>query len=155
MKLSKNFHSGEFLVSKQYPEIIQKHIFTRSQLDNMEFLCQLILQPIRDKWGPLNIVSGYRTAELNKKIGGANDSDHQLCIAGDFVPLNFNIIPVLKRIVNESNLPYRQVICYPEKGFIHVSINIPGREIKKESFLAHIDGFKTYERGDDLEVIIK
>lgn len=39
--------------------------------------CERVLEPIREAIGtPLSIVSGYRTVEYNRKIGGAKASFH-------------------------------------------------------------------------------
>lgn len=44
-----------------------------------------LLQVIRDSWNaPLIISSGYRCKELNKKVGGASNSDHVYGAAVDF-----------------------------------------------------------------------
>src|SRR5579863_6570467 len=42
----------------------------------LECLCSLVLEPIRAKFGPLVITSGYRLAGSNHATGGVPDSQH-------------------------------------------------------------------------------
>lgn len=45
-----------------------------------------MLQRIRDLVGkPIIVTSGYRSAELNRMVGGVPTSDHQFAMAGDIV----------------------------------------------------------------------
>jgi len=44
--------------------------------DGLKLLCKVYLEPMRAKYGPLTILSGYRTAAYNRKIGGASQSYH-------------------------------------------------------------------------------
>lgn len=43
---------------------------------DVERLCQLFLEPLRSQFGPVTIVSGYRTAPYNRAVHGAPDSWH-------------------------------------------------------------------------------
>jgi uncharacterized protein YcbK (DUF882 family) len=42
----------------------------------LEYLCRTFLEPLRKKYGPVRINSGFRTATYNRKIGGASNSFH-------------------------------------------------------------------------------
>ncbi len=42
-----------------------------------------LLQKMRDKYGPVSISSGYRTAAYNKKVGGVSSSQHLYGLAAD------------------------------------------------------------------------
>ena len=51
---------------------------------NLVTLIEQVLDPIREKWqSPIYITSGYRCAELNKKVGGAENSYHLRGMAAD------------------------------------------------------------------------
>ena len=39
-------------------------------------LCRDVLEPMRAKFGPCRVLSGYRPADYNQKIGGARYSQH-------------------------------------------------------------------------------
>lgn len=46
-----------------------------SQL-GLQHLVTHALEPVRTRWGPVHIASGYRTAATNAAVGGAPDSRH-------------------------------------------------------------------------------
>src|SRR5260221_330407 len=56
MKLSKNFDLSEFLHSSTMPEIATYKL-TDEELGNLKRLVA-VLQPIRDKYGPVTVTSG-------------------------------------------------------------------------------------------------
>jgi hypothetical protein len=39
-------------------------------------LVQYVLQPARDKFGPIEVTSGYRSEKVNAAVGGSATSDH-------------------------------------------------------------------------------
>lgn len=90
-------------------------------------LCTHILEPIRKKYNkPIIITSGYRSDQLNKRIGGAKNSDHVYgqacdCIAqdGDNLALWNTII----KLVKEGKLSCRQIIW--EKTIIRNGKKMP------------------------------
>jgi hypothetical protein len=49
---------------------------TEEHLENIKVLCEKVLEPLRLKFGPINISSGYRSKVLNHYIGGALKSQH-------------------------------------------------------------------------------
>ncbi len=134
-QLSKNFRLGEFRVSKLYPEIAEEIEFDYVDVLTLKILCIELIQPIRDKFGPIEILSGIRSPELNKKVGGSKNSDHLTANAGDIRIISFDPLHIYKWIVTNSDLPYRQVIYYPKDHFIHISNNIPITEVKHEAFV--------------------
>lgn len=42
----------------------------------LEYLCRTYLEPMRTKYGPVTVLSGFRTRTYNAKIGGASKSFH-------------------------------------------------------------------------------
>ena len=53
-------------------------------MNNLQKLCENILQPLRDRWGkPIVVSSGYRSWALNQKVGGSKNSDHMYGCAAD------------------------------------------------------------------------
>ena len=107
------------------------HGFT-NQPGQMELLAleawaENIGQPIRDHYGlPLHINSGFRCPALNKKVGGAANSQHMKGEAGDIWVEGVRNDD-LWRFITGSKLPFDQ--CVAEylsksdgtKGWIHVS----------------------------------
>jgi uncharacterized protein YcbK (DUF882 family) len=44
--------------------------------NGLKYLCRIYLEPLRAKYGPVKINSGFRTASYNRAIGGAPNSFH-------------------------------------------------------------------------------
>jgi len=44
--------------------------------DGLTYLCETYLEPLRDKYGPVTVHSGFRTAAYNRQVGGASQSYH-------------------------------------------------------------------------------
>ena len=84
------------------------------------YLCQFILQPIRDKFGRTVISSGYRSPEVNDAVKGSLSSQHIRGEAADIVPVNAPLYDVYAWI--SSNLNYGQSILYSRSNFIHISM---------------------------------
>lgn len=56
---------------------------------HLELLIDCLLDPIREAWGsPIIVTSGYRSAALNKAVGGSKTSVHNLGWAADIIPAN-------------------------------------------------------------------
>ena len=71
--LSEHFVLGEFTRSK-YPEVY--NIPSHEAIANLKRLC-VWLEVLREKVGqPIIINSGYRSPQLNRKVGGAANSNH-------------------------------------------------------------------------------
>jgi hypothetical protein len=52
---------------------------TPEHLENLKVICEDVFDKVREHFGvPLFISSGYRSAALNKAIGGSATSDHNL-----------------------------------------------------------------------------
>lgn len=76
MKLSEHFALAEFTRSESAKRHGVSNEPTPEHLENIKLLCEKVLEPIRVKFGPLNISSGYRSKALNHYIGGALKSQH-------------------------------------------------------------------------------
>jgi hypothetical protein len=73
-KLSEHFSLGEFTKSGSHPEVY--NIPSHEAIANLKRLCTW-LEVLRLRAGnPIRINSGYRSPQLNKKIGGAAKSNH-------------------------------------------------------------------------------
>src|SRR3954452_3223289 len=45
--------------------------------NGLEYLCRVYLEPLRKKYGPVTVHSGFRTRTYNIKVGGASKSFHR------------------------------------------------------------------------------
>jgi zinc D-Ala-D-Ala carboxypeptidase len=55
-----------------------------NQIEKLKLLCENILQPVRDHFGPVTITSGFRSPALCVKIGSSVNSQHTQGCATDF-----------------------------------------------------------------------
>ncbi|GIU69080.1 MAG: hypothetical protein KatS3mg002_0316 [Candidatus Woesearchaeota archaeon] len=115
----------------KYKEFIFSPIAIRYRIDNtppkkvihnIEELAVNILQPVRNKFGPIRITSGYRCEELNRLIKGSIKSYHLFGYAADFIPLkdDVKLIDIIEYIHTE--LQYTELIAewFPD-GWIHAA----------------------------------
>lgn len=119
IQLSKNFWLSEFTHSQSAIRQCVNNAPCVSTVKNLKALCINLLQPLRDELGcPIIISSGYRSPQLNKIIGGANNSQHVRGQAVDFTVPNMTLVAVIEMI--QKNFPFDQLIL--EFGsWIHVS----------------------------------
>lgn len=138
MSLSRDFKLGEFLVSASHPEAMRTIVLRDDEVLRLFWLCQFGLQPIRDKWGPLLITSGFRTVYLNALVGGVPPTDakptgslHCWGAAADFVPKKAPAQDVYNWIVEEGWKG--EVILTRSENKIHMSLPWPG--VKSDQFI--------------------
>ena len=123
-KISKNFTFSEFTKSNVATRYRINNAITDWEVrDNIIALVENLLQPLRDAWGnPLFINSGYRSKELNAKVGGVATSQHckgQAADVGCSDPL------ALARLLLKMDLDFDQAIVYP--SFLHISYKDEGK----------------------------
>lgn len=94
-------------------------------------LCSSLLEPVRSKFGPVSIHSGFRSKAVNEAIGGSKTSQHMRGEAADFHCAAAKLEDVMRWIVTESGLKYGQVILEGhtagEPTWIHLSLGAPWR----------------------------
>jgi hypothetical protein len=83
MKVSEHFALAEFTRSESAKRHGVSNEPTPEHLENLKVLCEKVLEPIRIKFGPINISSGYRSKALNHYIGGSLNSQHCEAKAAD------------------------------------------------------------------------
>ena len=109
--LSEHFVLGEFTRSK-YPEVY--NIPSHEAIANMKRLC-VWLEVLRDKVGhPIVINSGYRSPQLNRKVGGAPTSNHLTGCAVDIRTSGFEqaieYTAILIAYATESNQEFDELL---------------------------------------------
>lgn len=126
MNLSANFTLHELLhsptarrlnITEQYNPPIEARIA-------LQELCEHILQPLRERLGPLTVNSGYRSPALNKAVKGARNSQHLLGQAADIEGVQCSNADIFKA-VQDMNLSFDQLIweygTRQEPDWVHVS----------------------------------
>ena len=74
--ISKNFKYSEFEYSEEAKENGIDNTIPNELRPRIKALVDNVLQPLRDVWGAMPINSGYRSRELNEKVGGVESSQH-------------------------------------------------------------------------------
>ena len=140
MQLSAHFNLAEFTRSESAKRHGVSNEPTAEHLANIKILCEKILEPIRMKFGPINISSGYRSKMLNHFIGGALKSDHSSGFAADLDQdgtgssySNNDLFHYIK-----DNLKFKQLIAeFPKDGklgWVHISYD--PNNLKQETLIA-------------------
>ena len=132
MYLSPNFSLEEMCKSST---ALRKNIDNSPddlQVQCMTALCENILQPIRDEFGPFIVSSGFRSVALCQAIGSKATSQHAKGQAADFEVPGVDNYDLALWIAD--NLPYDQLILEfysgGNSGWIHCSYVPNGRKQK-------------------------
>jgi hypothetical protein len=132
MQLSQNFTLRELTKSQTAERKGIPNEPNEDQVDNIIELCDKILQPVRDEFGPVTVTSGYRSPELCVAIGSSINSQHAKGEAADFEVAGVSNMVVAQWIAD--NLDFDQLIleCYTggNTGWIHCSYTLSPRNEK-------------------------
>jgi zinc D-Ala-D-Ala carboxypeptidase len=116
---------------------------------NLQLLVDRVLQPLRTRLGrAVRVTSGYRSAPVNRAVGGAASSQHIVGEAADIQVPGMNPFDVAQTI--REHLPFDQLILtaqvhgQPSAGFVHVSYS---RNRRRGDLLTNFRGTSGYQRG--------
>lgn len=123
----KHFNLSEFFQSstaakngiKNEPSFDEKATIVR----NINLLVDNVLDPVRDMVHvPVMITSGYRCPQVNRLVGGVDNSQHMSGCAADFHVQGFTPSMMYQLFLCVFNtLEFDQLIYYRNKNIIHVS----------------------------------
>ena len=136
MQLSKNLSLAEVIRSETAKRRGVSNMPTDAHIANFKLLAEKVFQPIRDHFGvPIHISSGYRSAALNKAIGGAASSQH---CTGEAIDIDMDGTSVTNaQIFNyiKDNLEFDQLIWEfgtdANPDWVHVSYESTGKQRKQ------------------------
>jgi len=147
MKLSKNFTLAEYIKSQT---ALRHHIDNTPSEEHLEAAKELfehVVQPVRDRFGPTVINSGYRGPELNERVGGSPSSQHCLGEAVDIEcpgVANYDVAMWIAK-----NTPFDQVILefaqkgVPDAGWVHVSYKANTEDNRGLAMTAMVENRRT------------
>lgn len=123
----KHFTLSEFFRSstaakngiKNEPSIDERATIAR----NINLLVDNVLDPVRDMVNaPIIITSGYRCPQVNRLVGGVDNSQHMSGCAADFYIKGFTYLMMRQVFLNiYDTIEFDQLIYYRSKNIIHVS----------------------------------
>lgn len=92
----------------------------------MQILIEQLLDPIRAAWGgPITVNSGYRSPELNKKVGGVSNSQHLKGEAADITvgsqEANKQLFDLIVELQKAGKIAFDQLIDESNYAWVHVS----------------------------------
>ena len=136
MQLSKNLALAEVTRSETAKRRGVSNMPTEAHIANFKLLAEKVFQPIREHFGvPIHISSGYRSAALNKAIGGAASSQH---CSGEAIDIDMDGTAVTNaQIFNyiKENLEFDQLIWEfgtdTNPDWVHVSYESTGKQRKQ------------------------
>lgn len=103
------------------------------QVANLCRLCELVLDPVREKIKrPITVTSGYRSQELNKAVGGVVTSQHVFGCAADIICADMQ---ALEKALKE-NKAFDQLILEKRNNgktvWYHVSVPLPNTKPRQQ-----------------------
>lgn len=123
--LLQNKHGAEIKVGKYFTldELTntssgEMNVPSPSDVANLQHLVSTVLDPLRQRVGPLIVTSGFRSTATNDAVGGSQNSQHLSGAAVDIVPTAASESEVLAVL---HTLPVDQVITYEDTNHIHIS----------------------------------
>jgi hypothetical protein len=116
-------------------------------VENLQLLCEKVLQPLREAVGPVNVTSGYRSKVVNEAVNGARNSDHLWGYAADLQSPDGNHRKLYDWL--KANAMFSQLIYEfgndTQPQWVHVSYN--PKDLKREILRARNVGKRvTYSR---------
>lgn len=149
MQLSANLSLAEVIRSETAKRIGVSNMPTPQHIENFKKLAENIFQPIREHFGkPILISSGYRSAELNKAIGGSLSSQH---CSGEAIDIDMDGTDITNAQIFhyiKDNLNFDQIIWEfgtdKNPDWVHVSFSASKPQRKQMLVAKKVNGKTTY-----------
>ena len=91
-------------------------------IERINALMEECLDKVRELWGkPIGVNSGYRSAELNRAVGGAKNSQHTKGEAADITAGGRENNRKLFDMICESGIEFDQLIDESNYKWLHIS----------------------------------
>jgi zinc D-Ala-D-Ala carboxypeptidase len=151
MNLTKNFTLEEMTKSETALRYDIDNTPNEQEISAMKLLAEKVLQPVRDHFGKgVKVNSGFRSLDVNQKVGGSRNSDH---IRGQAADIEIPGVPNAELAEwIKDNLEFNQLILefytpgVPDSGWVHVSY-IPEANRNQVLTATKKDGKTVYLQG--------
>lgn len=150
MKISEHLDLSELIRSESAKRNGISNMPTEAHIANLKLLAEKVFEPIRNNFRcPIHISSGYRSAELNKAVGGATTSQHS---SGEAIDIDMDGSPngvTNKMVFNyiKKYLEFDQLIwefgSAENPDWVHVSYESTGKQ-RKQILKAYKENGKTH-----------
>jgi hypothetical protein len=133
-KLSEHFSLGEMTKSSSHPEVY--NIPSHEAIANLKRICTW-LEVLRKRYGkPIIINSGYRSPQLNRKIGGVKNSNHLTGCAVDIRVTGMEqakqYAEILREYADESHQDFDELLIEKNRyGAIWLHFAVRPRENRR------------------------
>lgn len=152
MELSKNLSLSEVTRSDTAKRKSISNMPTPEHIENFKKLAVNIFQPIREHFDkPILISSGYRSAELNKAIGGSASSQH---CSGEAIDIDMDGTTITNKQIFDfikDKLNFDQLIwefgTESNPDWVHVSFAANRSQRKQVLIAKRVNGKTTYLKG--------
>lgn len=135
MRNPKYFELDELLRSETALNHGIENLPSWEEVENLKELATDVLDPIRIEWGqPIIVNSGYRSEELNAKVGGVLNSAHMVGKAADIRLMSWSkksitdLFKLIQAMAVDGLIEVDQVILYRKKKIVHISNEHPRRK---------------------------
>jgi hypothetical protein len=136
MQLSKHLALAEVMRSETAKRKGISNMPTPEHIENFKKLAENVFEPIREHFGvPVHLSSGYRSAALNKAVGGASSSQH---CKGEAIDIDMDGTTVTNKQIFDfikANVNFDQLIWEfgtdSNPDWVHVSYNSDGAQRKQ------------------------
>lgn len=141
MKISPHFDLDEFTFSETAVRAGIDNTPSDTEIQNLAILCEEILEPLRQRVGPIQITSGFRCLQLNRRIGSKDASHHTKGRAADLKVAGMKPLDVCELIVS-LGLPFEQLI-HEFGSWTHVAVPADGAQPKRQTLTIDKQGTRS------------
>lgn len=127
MRLTDNFGLAEM----QRSDVALRHGLDNQApkrcIQALRALCTCVLEPLRQRFGPVRILSGYRSPALNTLVGGSPNSQHMCGEAADIEIVGVANDVIIRWLAAAQDIDFDQLIAeHGPDGWVHVSFRAAG-----------------------------
>lgn len=147
MIIAPNFELEELLRSSDHPELAAAAAELPARVAfNIARLVYLVLVPLRERFGPVVVTSGYRPPPLNAAVGGSDSSRHLTGCAAD-LELGRHPAPDAWKVIQRGGVraAWDRLAWYEQDGRFHVDIDEDAQQQRGRLYVARPGGWQRVE----------